>query len=490
MRRTLLAVALLGPALWAAPNIGVVCHSAPQPSSPVTVHADFGDPGPLAGEVCYSTDGQGSWTKLPMARIGEPGYDSTWAAQFAIPGSGTVRYYVRAEAGPAISTQSPHNSGNAWPVTDNFLALAARDTTGDAQNPEGPFLDLTGAYVGRSDDRFYAALTNNSTSWPLNGGLLGPWYLYSVGFVNPEAPSDTWVFSLSYADIPLAFSTGLYLINRYTADYTRLADIDASTSGNRLMMRCLASDMTTNPKFGPWPNASGFLSVAANTQTIRISGATPHDTTVACRFYVRTPGCAVNQNRAPTLDQARVLPQAGTPETDFWFTVRYADEDSNLPLVRSLVVDADTFTLKPGQHRYWQGTQFDVTRSGFGIGWHRFRFAFSDGMSRVETPEDSFYVAGTALAEPALPEAVASVFASPNPFATATSLQLAAGSPGRVGIYDASGRCVRNLQAYGVRGASGVLWDGRDESDRPVPAGVYFCSFGSGPRLALVRTAR
>jgi hypothetical protein len=492
VKRQLAGAATLFSLALAAPDMGVVCHSAPPPSSSVTVHADFTDPAPPAGTICYSADSQGSWTQVPMTRMAEPGYDSTWAGTFPVGGSGALRYYVRAEAGPAISTQSPCNTGNTWPVTDNFLALAARDTTGDARNPEGPFLDLTGAYVGWSADRFYALLTNNSSSWPLNGGILGPWYLYSVGFVNPEAPSDTWVFSLSYADIPLAFSTGLYLINRYTADYTRLADIEVNTSGNRLALRCLASDMTGHEKFGPWPNTSGFLSVAANTQTIRISGATAHDTTVACRYYVRTPGFTVGQNRAPSLYQGRVVPQSGTPETDFWFNVRYADEDSNLPPARSLVVDSDTFTLKPNQHRYWMGALFDATRSGFGIGWHRFHFTFSDGMSRVETAADSFLITGTGLAEPGAPASARTApSARPNPFTTVTSLQLAADSPSRVRIYDAAGRSVRVLAASCVLSAVGlVAWDGRDDAGRPVPPGIYFCSAGSGPRLALVKTGR
>jgi len=49
-------------------------------------------------------------------------------------------------------------------------------------------------------------------------------------------------------------------------------------------------------------------------------------------------------------------------------------------------------------------------------------------------------------------------------------------------IYDASGRLVKdfNLQSEICNMQSSVIWDGTDQNDRKVPAGVYFVSFKAG----------
>jgi hypothetical protein len=65
---------------------------------------------------------------------------------------------------------------------------------------------------------------------------------------------------------------------------------------------------------------------------------------------------------------------------------------------------------------------------------------------------------------------------SPNPFRSQTSIQINSPLDGtqRIIIRDIQGRRVRNLQEG--RFASGtrhVVWDGRDDTGRPLPAGVY-----------------
>lgn len=65
----------------------------------------------------------------------------------------------------------------------------------------------------------------------------------------------------------------------------------------------------------------------------------------------------------------------------------------------------------------------------------------------------------------------AAVWCEPNPFrrTTAVSLRLAAARPEELRIYDASGRPIRTLAV-----SPPVVWDGRDDAGRPVPAGTYF----------------
>ncbi|MBN2537739.1 hypothetical protein JXB37_05635 [candidate division WOR-3 bacterium] len=471
------------PAESRAPLLENVCNSAGAPGGTAVVNADVSDAGGWAtsARLHWSTDNQATWTEAPMSRVGEPGFDSTFAASFGLPGAGTAWYFVSADNGREYGTQAPFNSGNTWPPGDNLLARAALDDTGDTNNGEGPFLDLTGAFVGRSGDRFYCALTNNGGGWPTSGGIL-KWYAYSFGFSNPEAPSDSWVFGPIYVSAWPVMEHGLYAINRYTGETPeRIGDIQRHTDGNRLTMSCLLSDLTGDSRFGPWPNSSGWLWVGATTLAITTSGSSTRDTTFPGRVHLdRTPSFVINQSNAPVLTRARVLPDTGTADTSFWFNVSYSDADSNLPVARRVVVD-DTisFDLQPSNHRYWQSVSYSAYRSGFEPGQHRARFVFNDGMAEV-TADTGFFVTGLAVTESdefRMMSDECRMAARPNPFTrtTAISLQLTADSPDRVDIFDATGRLVRRLAASRQPSAAGsFLWDGRDCRGQVLNAGVYF----------------
>lgn len=419
-----------------------ICNSAAAPAQTVTVNADIADrPGdrPTAALLFFSNDSQVTWTALPMTRIATPGYDSTHQAEFPNGLFGSY-YYIQASNGTNLATGSPLNQQNAWPPTDNPLALAAPDPIGDAIDPEGNWLDLTGAYVGRSASHFYAALTNNHTSWPTYR-FPQSFFAYSLGLVNPQAPSDSWVFAMAYADIPAVFTTGLFLINRYTSAFTRIANIEAQTSGNRLYFRCPIASFTADEHFGPWPNSVGWLAAAATTQTILpIGGNYLRDTTPPARFYAdRTPFVPADLNRDPLLSQATVSPRSGPPGTRFGFNVTYTDADSNLPTEHVCQIDSIPYELVNGDHRYWAGAQFSEFLTGFADGWHRFYFRFSDGRATVETSIDSFYVGATGMAAAAT-DGSAALRAAPNPFRGRFVL---AGRPGTVvRVFDAIGRLV------------------------------------------------
>jgi hypothetical protein len=294
---------------------------------------------------------------------------------------------------------------------------------------------------------------------------------------------------MTYGNVAGLYTTGLYELNKYSQSFERIGDVDAQTSGNRLIMRCLISDLTARPHWGPWPNTSGFLSsTRGETRSADASlNSWQHDTTWPCRFYVnKTPVVQVGQNSPLSLSGGRVTPRIGAPGTAFWFTVRCTDADTNLPVVRAVVVDGDTYSLASPNHRYWLDVLFELRQSFAEVGWHRFHFVFGDGMSVQETEEDSFHVVGTAVAEE--PDRAGLALAAwPNPFADRVRLQLS-----RLGsalqVFDGRGRLVRRL--LGLREGQRLLdWDGRAEDGRLLPAGVYFCREEGGPlrRLLLVK---
>jgi hypothetical protein len=78
--------------------------------------------------------------------------------------------------------------------------------------------------------------------------------------------------------------------------------------------------------------------------------------------------------------------------------------------------------------------------------------------------------------------------AQPNPFSHGTDLSFnlsahAAGSPVRLNLVDAAGRAVRTLVDGNLAvGSHTIGWNGKDDSGRPAPSGVYFARLQSRDR--------
>ncbi|MCE9628113.1 MAG: T9SS type A sorting domain-containing protein, partial [Candidatus Eisenbacteria bacterium] len=81
------------------------------------------------------------------------------------------------------------------------------------------------------------------------------------------------------------------------------------------------------------------------------------------------------------------------------------------------------------------------------------------------------------------PHSVALSAPRPNPSRAAVTLSFSAppGAQGRLEIFDVRGRRVRTLPVAGGLGASNqIVWDGRGESGRALPAGAYLCRLQAG----------
>jgi len=475
---------------WNSPVLWNVCNSAAVSGGTIVVDADCIDSirppaGDFALRVFYSSDSEATWQQASMDAVAQPGYDSTYEGRFPAPAAGMVYYYVRADNGTNYGTESPVNTADAWPVPDNLLAETALEGTGDTMNnPDGEWLDLTSCAMGYSAGYIYARLTNHYTSWPTSGGLFGPWYVYSAGFWNSEASTrDTLGYTMTHVNV-LSYTDGLYELNRYESTYTRIGDIDIQTSGNRLIMRCKISDLAARPGFQPWPNQCGYLCGAkGDARTANLSlQSKDNDTTNAARFYInRTPRLVVGQNKPPALTNSRVIPQSGPLGTAFWFSTRYSDADSNLPVLHAVVIDGETIALKPTHHQYWGPDVFDCHDSGFAVGPHHFQFVFSDGAALVASTPDTFLVTAGAVAE-VEKSGSARFSVEPNPFHGTTVVSMAGSQPRTLAICDVQGRTIRSIPAR----SPALQLDLRS-----FPAGVYFLrADGSSQRRLLVKLGR
>ncbi len=87
----------------------------------------------------------------------------------------------------------------------------------------------------------------------------------------------------------------------------------------------------------------------------------------------------------------------------------------------------------------------------------------------------------------ALPRALSITGNHPNPFnpATVISFTLPESGAAQLAVYDIMGRKVRDLASGRmIAGAHTLLWDGRDDSGRPVSSGVYFARILMGGHAA------
>ncbi len=87
----------------------------------------------------------------------------------------------------------------------------------------------------------------------------------------------------------------------------------------------------------------------------------------------------------------------------------------------------------------------------------------------------------------------ARVMPSPNPFGARTeiSYEVLGNDPIHLAVYDANGREVRVLtRSAQTPGHHTLVWDGRDEGGRAMPAGIYFCRIQTEGRSAAVRLVK
>ncbi len=94
--------------------------------------------------------------------------------------------------------------------------------------------------------------------------------------------------------------------------------------------------------------------------------------------------------------------------------------------------------------------------------------------------------------ESALPHAVKIIGNTPNPFNHSTSITFSLAAPGiaELAVYSAAGQRVRTLVSRTMSaGTHEVVWDGRDDSGRPVSSGVYLSRLTVGKSVAVGKMA-
>ena len=327
--------------------------SSTAPTSPFIVHGDLGDTLILANpeaNLYSSSDNQQNWTSSPFYPLNSFDYENTWESTTTSINWSNVNWYIEglvdseilgANLGRVYVTQSPEYDGTSFSPSSNYFQSLVVEESGDAPSSQ----DITNIYATfQCDsicdgfvDRIYTKMTL-SNGCCSTGGLFGPWYLFSVGFFNPDSEAD-FVYALAYGDGGFGQLTpGLLKISGdvTTGDIGGFeyisTNINYQTSGNDLFLSTLVENFIADPDFGAWPNSlGGGLAYVGVTVEAGLDGFD-----IAANVLDQTnPGIHLLSSQSQTGNNLITLSNATYDDENKVLTVDYFDLDGNLPWFKS-----------------------------------------------------------------------------------------------------------------------------------------------------------
>ena len=384
------------------------------PRSEFIVNADISSDlqeGTESATVYVSTDGQATWQSAGASLIGTEGYETTWGGTISTGGGNSAYSYLSGivnsaalgeeyDYGTIIVSGSPHNVNGNWPPGSNLYALLATDESGDASS-NYDITAIRGTYKGQDAEdeegntytdveRFYLSLSLSGGCCD-EGGLFGPWYLYGVGIVNPDA-EEAVAYAIGYGDGGFGqLSPGLLKITGDLStgeiggfDYIT-ENIDYSTAGNDMQATALMSYITDDSQWGTWPNSfNGFIVLGVSVE------ASLDGLDVAADILDQTdPGLMICETTYQTGNNDPVLTEPAFDTDTSELSITYTDEDGNLPWWRNVQVcypDGGVCFLNipmiPDSHTYLGGVRYSASLVGEDIddGLYETKFWFSDDM--------------------------------------------------------------------------------------------------------------
>ena len=321
------------------------------------------------GSVFLSTDGQSTWQSAPATPMIEEGYENTWQSIIMNDGAQDVSWYVSASVdseplgfdyGRMIVSQSPYHTSNAFPPPNSSYALLAEDDTGDASSNQD-IINLRGTY---NDNNTYVSMGIDGGCCDA-GGFFGPWYLYGVAIVNPEA-EDAVAYAIGYADGAFGqLTSGVYKITGdlqtgEVGNFEMIGDINVSTNGSNMQATSALSTIVTDPDWGPWPNSfEGYIMLGVTVQ----AGLDGLDIAIELKDQT-APGLALLSTQTQSGNNECSLSNLVFDNASNTWNVNYIDSEGNLPWFKQFQIctqDGPCYyfaNMLASEHNYLEGTIF------------------------------------------------------------------------------------------------------------------------------------
>tara|TARA_B110000014_G_C20122984_1_gene596067 strand:+ start:369 stop:1943 length:1575 start_codon:yes stop_codon:yes gene_type:complete len=334
----------------------------------VSSELEAGNP---SAKVYLSTNGQTSWIESDASPLNQEGYENTWQSIIPNDNSQEVAWYISGEVdsealgfdyGRIIVSQTPFHDSNSFPPPSSRYALLANDETGDTSSDQDIF-NLRGTY---SDEKTFMSM-GISGGCCETGGFFGPWYLYGVAIVNPEA-EDAVAYAIGYGDGGFGqLVPGLYKItgDLQTGEISGFdlltENINVSTAGSYMQAGVNLSTIVNDADWGVWPNSfEGFIALGVTVEAfldgldigIELKDQTaPGLMLLSTQFQSGNSDCALSN---PSYDF----------DSNTW-SVDYIDAEGNLPWFKQFQICVDNgpcyyfSDMISTEHTYLEGTTFN-----------------------------------------------------------------------------------------------------------------------------------
>ena len=367
--------------------------SSSAPSVSFVTHADLSDSLTQAentsASVFISTNNQGTWIEnTDVAPINQAGYENTWGATTITDGGTNVSWYLSGsidsesiglDFGQVTVSQSPFNESNVWPPSNNLYATIANDDAGEV----GSGQDIVNLKATYSNDKLFTSmgLAGNCCD---EGTFFGPWNLYAIAVVNPDAVENGVAYAYAYGDGGFGqLYPGIYKI---TGDFSSgvgevggfevlSENFNYSTAGNNFQASSLLSIIVNDSDWGEWPNSFNGVGLVGVTLEAGLDGL---DVAIDL-LDTSDVGVFIMSTQSQIGNTPPVLSDPSFNEDTGLVSVVYTDADNNLAITHEVFVEDMAFAMIPDSHAYAEGVTFSAYVGGGGIA----EFMFDDGANMV-----------------------------------------------------------------------------------------------------------
>ncbi|HOQ81060.1 MAG TPA: T9SS type A sorting domain-containing protein [Candidatus Cloacimonadota bacterium] len=294
----------------------------------------------------------------------------------------------------ALSTQTDY-FGILSPLklaNNNFvrsiMVEASTDSLYENSNNGDNTIDLKSFHFAYSNDQLAAGMVNIVGNYPNYGTILGPYYAYGVGLLNPENIADSTVYALINANVIGVVTPGLYKLNAGgiddiqnidLSDIQNVGSITVTTNNNMLIMKCDWNTLLNDPNFGSWPSYSKSLIMVPFIAKIpSLSDLTPViDVGTPAVINFTDLSFNMSDNTPPFLYQPEVIANGGNTEVK----ISYVDYQYQYPIIAKFVIGDIEYEMIPNSHDFHEAVVFSTIIPN--NSWVRGECAFSDDSLHV-----------------------------------------------------------------------------------------------------------
>lgn len=371
---------------------------------------------------------------------------------------------------------TPLKLANNTPITPSLLVKACNDSLNEAVTAGDTKLDIKSFHFAYNDNQMIAGIINQNGAYPNGVTVLGPFYVYGAGFLNPENIMDSTAYAMINANIMGFMTPGLYKLHggNFTDfqnfDFSavqRVGDISVSTNNGMLVMKCDWDTITNDVDFGTWPSISKSLVFVPFIMKVNVSDLQNINGDIGSPAAINfTDLSFASSNTLPVLNNHTVFHVENTSVV----SVKYTDANRNYPLYSYFKIGETEYPMTP-QSLDFNGSVIFTTIIP-NLDWSEGVCYFSDDSTNVVN-----YTIINEVGNDENPTQISNNLAIyPNPF-NLNNQNVNIKSEQKIeslAIYNIRGQKIKHFNITSIAPTNKVIWNGKDDNGNKLSSGIYF----------------